>query len=120
MVRRPPISTRTDTLFPYTTLFRSVAFEYDLSSIRRVAAANIDTRRIGQAFGPAAICRHAINVRVARSRHGIENIFSIRRQAGGESVFIAFGQESLIKARKSYVDGESASGGVDLGGAGKH
>src|SRR3546814_16526386 len=24
MIRRPPISTRTDTLFPYTTLFRSV------------------------------------------------------------------------------------------------
>src|SRR3546814_7093798 len=30
MIRRPPISTRTDTLFPYTTLFRSgrrVAFK---------------------------------------------------------------------------------------------
>src|SRR3546814_13820494 len=26
MVRRPPVSTRTDTLFPYTTLFRSVDF----------------------------------------------------------------------------------------------
>src|SRR3546814_12033078 len=26
MLRRPPISTRTDTLFPYTTLFRSVLF----------------------------------------------------------------------------------------------
>src|SRR3546814_5732020 len=25
MVRRPPRSTRTDTLFPYTTLFRSIA-----------------------------------------------------------------------------------------------
>src|SRR3546814_7642980 len=25
MIRRPPQSTRTDTLFPYTTLFRSVA-----------------------------------------------------------------------------------------------
>src|SRR3546814_6583884 len=25
MIRRPPISTRTDTLFPYTTLFRSNA-----------------------------------------------------------------------------------------------
>src|SRR3546814_4548486 len=24
MIRRPPISTRTDTLFPYTTLFRSM------------------------------------------------------------------------------------------------
>src|SRR3546814_10959171 len=27
MIRRPPRSTRTDTLFPYTTLFRSVAKE---------------------------------------------------------------------------------------------
>src|SRR3546814_20447471 len=27
MIRRPPRSTRTDTLFPYTTLFRSRAYE---------------------------------------------------------------------------------------------
>src|SRR3546814_4493361 len=27
MIRRPPRSTRTDTLFPYTTLFRSAQFE---------------------------------------------------------------------------------------------
>src|SRR3546814_16597902 len=27
MIRRPPRSTRTDTLFPYTTLFRSAALE---------------------------------------------------------------------------------------------
>src|SRR3546814_15649770 len=27
MIRRPPRSTRTDTLFPYTTLFRSELFE---------------------------------------------------------------------------------------------
>src|SRR3546814_12298363 len=27
MIRRPPRSTRTDTLFPYTTLFRSGAFD---------------------------------------------------------------------------------------------
>src|SRR3546814_13270302 len=26
MIRRPPRSTRTDTLFPYTTLFRSLAY----------------------------------------------------------------------------------------------
>src|SRR3546814_21024462 len=26
MIRRPPRSTRTDTLFPYTTLFRSLVF----------------------------------------------------------------------------------------------
>src|SRR3546814_12804001 len=29
MIRRPPRSTRTDTLFPYTTLFRSAAFFED-------------------------------------------------------------------------------------------
>src|SRR3546814_13361835 len=36
MIRRPPRSTRTDTLFPYTTLFRSGCSETD-------AAAQIDT-----------------------------------------------------------------------------
>src|SRR3546814_20439327 len=30
MIRRPPRSTRTDTLFPYTTLFRSPNWEDDL------------------------------------------------------------------------------------------
>src|SRR3546814_6905738 len=31
MIRRPPRSTRTDTLFPYTTLFRSLRAEVCLS-----------------------------------------------------------------------------------------
>src|SRR3546814_2215620 len=31
MIRRPPISTRTDTLFPYTTLFRSHQIRRELS-----------------------------------------------------------------------------------------
>src|SRR3546814_2366338 len=33
MIRRPPRSTRTDTLFPYTTLFRSIA---DITNASRV------------------------------------------------------------------------------------
>src|SRR3546814_3314629 len=36
MIRRPPRSTRTDTLFPYTTLFRSHP-RYDRSAPRRPA-----------------------------------------------------------------------------------
>src|SRR3546814_20984017 len=32
MIRRPPISTRTDTLFPYTTLFRSDGYHCSQSS----------------------------------------------------------------------------------------
>src|SRR3546814_5314463 len=52
MIRRPPRSTRTDTLFPYTTLFRSVApvalhgLEQPLLG-RGVAALEQDQRRGG-------------------------------------------------------------------------
>src|SRR3546814_7241910 len=46
MIRRPPRSTRTDTLFPYTTLFRSV-FERSAKSIRL-------TPEIKAAFGLSA------------------------------------------------------------------
>src|SRR3546814_8979140 len=34
MIRRPPRSTRTDTLFPYTTLFRSDAASYQRNDAR--------------------------------------------------------------------------------------
>src|SRR3546814_14009765 len=37
MVRRPPRSTRTDTLFPYTTLFRSVVGRDRIHDARGVA-----------------------------------------------------------------------------------
>src|SRR3546814_3719769 len=37
MIRRPPRSTRTDTLFPYTTLFRSVT-EGDFPELRPLPA----------------------------------------------------------------------------------
>src|SRR3546814_6034041 len=35
MIRRPPRSTRTDTLFPYTTLFRSIAQRRFLERVRK-------------------------------------------------------------------------------------
>src|SRR3546814_15397753 len=37
MIRRPPRSTRTDTLFPYTTLFRSFLDQRRLSCAQRMA-----------------------------------------------------------------------------------
>src|SRR3546814_11840802 len=45
MIRRPPRSTRTDTLFPYTTLFRSIRPE----RARRVAHGIRDTHVHGEA-----------------------------------------------------------------------
>src|SRR3546814_1759283 len=41
MIRRPPRSTRTDTLFPYTTLFRSP----DLRPVHRSATVHAPDRR---------------------------------------------------------------------------
>src|SRR3546814_6015743 len=38
MIRRPPRSTRTDTLFPYTTLFRSLALQQDGALAGRLEA----------------------------------------------------------------------------------
>src|SRR3546814_13142410 len=36
MIRRPPRSTRTDTLFPYTTLFRSIGITHGLAPVERI------------------------------------------------------------------------------------
>src|SRR3546814_12892111 len=47
MIRRPPRSTRTDTLFPYTTLFRSsglfilLAARIDLEALRQVGLGSL-------------------------------------------------------------------------------
>src|SRR3546814_17152773 len=52
MIRRPPRSTRTDTLFPYTTLFRSMTTTPDwrkLDADERAAAV-----RVMQAYGGMA------------------------------------------------------------------
>src|SRR3546814_4561616 len=73
MRRRPPRSTRTDTLFPYTTLFRPKAAEGELSSRLHALASGETCARIAQAldlnahvrFGAQAIGdggRHSDNI----------------------------------------------------------
>src|SRR3546814_15013474 len=53
MIRRPPRSTRTDTLFPYTTLFRSLA--------TMASAAAVVNRYLLMPNPPLAFCcRHAM------------------------------------------------------------
>src|SRR3546814_10258342 len=42
MIRRPPRSTRTDTLFPYTTLFRSGVDRFQFRNVRRVGVFSIE------------------------------------------------------------------------------
>src|SRR3546814_13939448 len=50
MIRRPPRATRTDTLFPYTTLFRSLGVNgAGKSTIRRIMA-GVDKDFVGEAW----------------------------------------------------------------------
>src|SRR3546814_19793269 len=51
MIRRPPRSTRTDTLFPYTTLFRSSGRQADPRRARRHRLHPEGGRRAVQAAG---------------------------------------------------------------------
>src|SRR3546814_2857055 len=49
MIRRPPRSTRTDTLFPYTTLFRSYQYLHPQGTVLQGSGEALPT--------PSALCR---------------------------------------------------------------
>src|SRR3546814_8916261 len=76
MRRRPPRSTRTDTLFPYTTLFRSEALaEYQYRNGRYMDARAFSQRRLAAAPATAAVLLLASQIeeklgdRVAAARY---------------------------------------------------
>src|SRR3546814_12659066 len=62
MIRRPPRSTRTDTLFPYTTLFRS----------RRRRGLVVVRSGAGPALGPGRLARSRSRVGVGADRSRAE------------------------------------------------
>src|SRR3546814_3717077 len=60
MIRRPPRSTRTDTLFPYTTLFRSNAITRELTRDRQRHADDAGLRcRVGRLTDLTFVRRNA-------------------------------------------------------------
>src|SRR3546814_8651580 len=63
MRRRPPSSTRTATLFPYTTLFRSVVETLDVADADAVDAV---ARRIDERFGRLDILVNHAGVNMAK------------------------------------------------------
>src|SRR3546814_20545667 len=91
MIRRPPRSTRTDTLFPYTTLFRSHQ-RRGRRGWHRFVVRPYDAH--GALRSPRGRAQGGM---VAGQRHG-------QRQFG------------MAEDRKSVVSGKSVSVRVDLGG----
>src|SRR3546814_4900611 len=75
MIRRPPRSTRTDTLFPYTTLFRSPQNENEEIEIAEAEARSERKGRIAKPF-------------VEQSKHRAETL-----QAGRRDVLLPRSEE---------------------------
>src|SRR3546814_5039074 len=74
MIRRPPRSTRTDTLFPYTTLFRSRLADH------RIDRADPDTvRRQFDRHRPGERDRRALRAVVPRSEEHTSELQSLMR-----------------------------------------
>src|SRR3546814_21011490 len=69
MRRRPPRSTRTDTLFPYTTLFRSCHGPATPSALRRAEVER--HRRRKRTMGPARLHRHPASLRAPQASGGL-------------------------------------------------
>src|SRR3546814_11901503 len=107
MIRRPPRSTRTDTLFPYTTLFRS----------SRSAAGKSGTpdqvrgdEGLGEP-GKEALDRGGRRLWVLDHRDVADMVEDLRLRAR-DSGF----EDGEAADRKSVVEGKRVSVRVDLGG----
>src|SRR3546814_11818727 len=106
MIRRPPRSTRTDTLFPYTTLFRSASRSPPCT--RRRSGVGPDTAR-PRGDARAARSRRAPWPRYVDGRPG-------RRTRAARSRRSRRHHQDDAPDRKSVVEGKSVSVRVDLGG----
>src|SRR3546814_8379283 len=104
MRRRPPRSTRTDTLFPYTTLFRSQLFIDAVVEVEELHVLELGARRREQLLGDADVVVHRaadieqqqhLHLVVARSEEHTSELQSLMRIS--YAVF-------CLKKKKSNLD----------------
>src|SRR3546814_2915294 len=80
MIRRPPRSTRTDTLFPYTTLFRSPVQEVGAGEIHSDPSSTepIDRLQV-QVLGPGVVGQEGLRACADRSEEHTSELQSLMR-----------------------------------------
>src|SRR3546814_19253581 len=85
MIRRPPRSTRTDTLFPYTTLFRSRIAAYlcgiaiaiaRLACVPHNSPMQIKSLQIGRGLAAMAVLAFHLSIMVTEPRFNLPPIFA--------------------------------------------
>src|SRR3546814_5655383 len=82
MIRRPPRSTRTDTLFPYTTLCRSAGFETKVGDlVQALSSAATEMEATAQSMSATAeqTDQQSVAVAAARSEEHTSELQSLMR-----------------------------------------
>src|SRR3546814_11307029 len=108
MIRRPPRSTRTDTLFPYTTLFRSpdygqgaLRLDWDLDFWGKNRAALAAARSEAEAAGAeAAAARLALSAGIAAAYADLAG-FHAEHDAAADAVKVRARTLELLEGRRS-------------------
>src|SRR3546814_4257761 len=88
LIRRPPRSTRTDTLFPYTTLFRSSGFRLADGAMpmvpvhagprsERISPKRFDATTTSNQSGCCTKCAHRISIWYLRSEEQTSELQSL-------------------------------------------
>src|SRR3546814_14728237 len=93
MIRRPPRSTRTDTLFPYTTIFRSwVTGGWLPSPMRIKSAADVGFMFLvyGLAFAMMSLCMLGLYAHAWRRRDAVGLDAGERARTAGELAIYVF------------------------------
>src|SRR3546814_12686730 len=118
MIRRPPRSTRTDTLFPYTTLFRSLlsyqiawlkahhpheffaaSMSFDSHQTDKLSIFIDDMRRLDIAVAPPSVNDSEADFSVGRAAEGLKNGRASCRERECLFVEISGARVSLKKKR---------------------
>src|SRR3546814_11480527 len=105
MIRRPPRSTRTDTLFPYTTLFRS----FRIGALHRtndVAALTHAAQRVGKIgrqppMRPAHFGRQPKTLEFSQPAHADGMVECAARLGTDENIRIDIAQHSAVDTGKT-------------------
>src|SRR3546814_13100368 len=120
MIRRPPRSTRTDTLVPYTTLFRSLA-EHPAAAVG-MDRAYAPITYLDEQGNPAGIAVDLLRLIEAKSGLKIELAAArwpvVIERALRHQIDAVVNADKTPKDRKSVGSGKAGSGRVDVGGRG--
>src|SRR3546814_21169229 len=108
MIRRPPRSTRTDTLFPYTTLFRSL--RADASRDRETGARSV------RPFYPQGFIDAGATIPANDKEAALDRLPRYDVDAWGVSSTMNWDGGPVTVDRKRVVSGKSVSVSVGHGG----